>query len=321
MNRIHFYFFFIAIGSLFPKTPLSAQIDAQFTAHSFTRQMVNPASVGEKDIANAFINWRTQWGNKGPVTYTSYFDTPLKIGKRIHGVGISLMNDEAGLFKTTMINFAYSHKQNLWDGVLSVGTQASFLNFIFDGTGVDNLDYSDYHSYLKTNYPSFSTEMSGVKFDMALGLHFSNKNQYYGISLNHLTRPTLEINATGAYVFFNRNLNIYGGYTFRLRALPEIKIEPNAYLRTDGKLTQIDISCNAWYKENFFAGLNYRFQDAISVVGGLRLSNGILIGGAYDITTSRMAFGGFGSAEVFLNYEFSLSLKSKTNKYKSIRIL
>lgn len=313
--------FFIAICTICLLTnvsKVSAQMDPQFTSKMFTRQLVNPASVGETEMANAFGNWRRQWKDVGPVTFAAFFDTPIKGVKRNHGAAFSIISDEAGLFTTTAINLAYSHKQSLWNGRLSVGVQGSLVNAIFAGDQIETVS-TDYHNNL--NYPQITTEMSGVKFDISLGMHYSEKKQYYGISLTHLARPTLEINETGAYIYYNRTLNLYGGYNYTLRSLPELELRPMAFIKTDGRVTQIDLNCNIWYKNNIFAGLSYRFQDALAIMGGVKLKNGILIGGAYDMTTSRMAYGGFGSAEVFFNYEFSLSLNSKTNKYKSIRIL
>lgn len=313
-----YFFITICVVCLFSGKQVFAQVDHQFTSNMFTRQLVNPASVGETEMANAFGNWRRQWKNAGPVTYAAFLDTPIRGTKRKHGAGFSVIGDNAGLFTTTSINLAYSHKQNIWGGTLSVGVQGSLLNLIFAGDEIETVT-TDYHSNL--NYPDITTETSKVKFDVALGLHFSDKTQYYGISLTHLARPTLEINEIGTYVYYNRALNFYGGYNYKLKSVPDLELKPMIFIKTDFKVTQVDINCNAWYKKSIFAGLSYRIQDAIAIMGGVRLKSGILIGGAYDITTSKMAYGGFGSAEVFFNYEFSLSLNSKTNKYKSVRIL
>ncbi len=317
--RKKFFVLAICFLCLFVKEPkLLAQMSPQFTANMFTRQLVNPASVGEGEMINAFGNWRRQWKNVGPVTYALFLDAPIQGVKRKHGAAFSILSDEAGLFSTTAVNLAYSHKQDIWDGTLSVGVQGSLLNFIWAGNEVETVS-SDFHN--KLNYPDFATEMSGVKFDVALGAHFRNQNQCYGISVTHLASPKLEIAETGAYIYYNRTCYFYGAYDFRLRSLPQVVLKPGFFAKTDGKLFQIDVNCNAWHKETIFAGLSYRFQDALAILGGMKLKNGILVGAAYDMTTSRMNQGGFGSTEVFFNYEFSLSLSAKTDKYKSIRIL
>lgn len=318
MKRKIFLVIIACISILNSGTKVLAQIDAQFASNMFTKQLINPASYGESEMANAFGNWRRQWKNFGPVTYAGYIDTPLKGQKRKHGLGMSFIGDNAGLFKTTTVNVAYSHKQQVWKGTLSIGAQTSFLNLVFDGTGI-NTPTTDYHNNL--GYPTISSETTGIKFDMAIGAHYSTKNEYYGISLTHLNRPTLELDDVGAYIYYNRTLHLYGGYDFKIKSLPELTLKPCLFIKTDGKVTQFDMNCNAWYKDSMYAGLSYRLQDAVVLLGGFKLKNGILVGGAYDITTSRMGYAGFGSTEIFFNYEFSLSLQSKTNKYKSIRIL
>lgn len=309
----------ICVFVMFSSRDALAQIEPQFSAKMFTKQLVNPASVGEVDLTTAFANWRTQWKKVGPVTYAAYVDTPIKGVKRDHGAAFSIVSDEAGLFTNSAINLAYSHKQGLWGGQLSVGVQGSFLNMIFDGNGVEELPGSDYHK--STDYQTFASETSGVKFDMALGVHYSKDVYWFGLSCNHITNPTLELLESGYEVYCNRTLNAYAGYDFRLRSIPDLLFKASAFIKSDFAMTQFDLNCNAWYKDNVFAGVSYRFQDAVAILAGVKMKNGILLGGAYDITTSNMAYGGFGSTEIFFTYEFSLSLNSKSDKYKSVRIL
>ncbi len=316
--KTHHFIILITGFLAFATRHTTAQSDPQFSTYMFSNQLQNPASVGSTDMANAFMNYRHQWQNVGPQTIGAYFDMPIKIKDHTHGVAVAVLRDELGLFKNTNVNFSYARKQNLWNGVLSVGAQLGALNYVFDGNGVSFPD-TEYHNSFSSI--TFESESSGVKFDLNLGFHYSTRNQHYGIALTHINRPVLELNYTGTSTYYNRTLIMYGGYDFKLKAIPTLKLKTNALLKSDGKITQIDLNCNAWYKDNLFAGMGYRFQDAIIFMGGFRLENDILIGAAYDITTSRMAFKGFGTAEVFLNYKFSLSLESKRNKYKSIRIL
>jgi len=323
MKKTCFLFAFTVLCFFAKEKQLTAQVEPQFTSNMFTQQLFNPAIYGEKKMATAFGNLRNQWKNIGPTTYSVYVDAPFTGTKRKHGAGISIIGDEAGLFTVTSVNLAYSHKQKIWDGTLSIGTQLGFVNLIFDGSGVETVS-TDYHSNL--NEPSLiTTETTGLKFDIGLGAHYSNERQYFGLAMTHLAQPELDLSSedvsTDVYVYYNRTLYLYAGYNMHLRSWPDIELKPNVYFKTDAKTFQIDINCNAWYKDQVFAGMSYRFQDAIALMAGMRLKSGILVGAAYDMTTSRMAYGGFGSTEVFFSYEFSLSLNSKVNKYKSIRIL
>ena len=297
---------------------VDAQMDAQFSAYMFNQQLQNPASVGEGDLANAYMSYRNQWQDVGPRLIGAYVDLPLTIGKRKHGAALALFDQRFGLFTVTNVNASYAHKQRLWGGVLSVGAQVGVLNFVFDGGGV-SVPSTGYHN--PQPIPTFESESSGTKFDMNIGFYFSDKKQRYGLALTHLNRPVLELNYAGTSTYYNRTLLAFVERDYDWPQVPNITLTSSMLLKSDGRVTQVDLNGSAWYKDMFFAGVGCRFQDAVIVMGGLRLENGILIGGSYDITTSKMAFGGFGTAEVFLNYKFSLSLESKKNKYKSIRIL
>ena len=301
---------------------ITAQMDPQFTSNMFLQPLINPASVGEADMARAFMNLRNQWSNVGPKTTAAFVETPFNGFKRKHGAALTFLQDKAGLFSTFNINLAYSHKQDIWNGTLSAGVQLGLTSLTWDGSNINNnIINSPFHNDLGIDYEKLKISETSNKFDASIGIHYTDKKQCYGISLSHLARPTLELYKSNYYIYYNRTLNIYGGYNLAFRSLPYLQLKTFALLKTDGRNTQIDLNCNAWYKDLFYIGASYRIQDAIAFLGGIKLKNGILFGGSYDITTSKIAFGGFGSVEAFISYEFSLSLNYKSNKYKSIRIL
>ena len=83
---------------------------------------------------------------------------------------------------------------------------------------------------------------------------------------------------------------------------------------------QVDCTVDVVYKKRFSAGLNYRINDAVSVLIGFEMNNGLKIGYAYDILTSALAGYSGGSHEIYLNYSLDLG-KNRSKKYKSIRYL
>ncbi len=297
-------------------------MDPQFTLNRHVKPLVNPASVGEGSLSRAFMNYRNQWGSIGPRTISAFYEMPFVGLKRKHGTAITFMQDEAGLYSNFNLNMAYAHKQDIWNGILSVGVNAGLTSLTWDGGDINDGNVNSlFHNDLGINYEKLKISETKTKFDMSLGVHYADDKQCYGISLTHLTRPTLELYNSGYYIYYNRAFNMYAGYDFSFRSLPLLTLETFVSFKTDWRNMQIDLNCNAWYKDDFYLGLSYRIQDAIAFLGGFKLKNGILIGGSYDFTTSKLAYGGFGTVEVFVSYEFSLSLDSKTNRYKSIRIL
>ena len=76
-----------------------------------------------------------------------------------------------------------------------------------------------------------------------------------------------------------------------------------------------------WYNNTYYGGLTYRLQDGIAFLLGAKLRNGLMVGYAFDLTTSRLNYGTYGSHEVFIAYAFDLSANKQKSKHKSIRIL
>jgi hypothetical protein len=112
-----------------------------------------------------------------------------------------------------------------------------------------------------------------------------------------------------------------GGYNYHI---PDTKIilKPSTLIKTFDFVTyQVDIGARAELDNKFWGGLAYRIDDAVIFLFGLNLSSGITAGFSYDLITSKIRTVSAGSVEVFLAYNFDFVLKSRTSKYKSVRIL
>jgi hypothetical protein len=83
---------------------------------------------------------------------------------------------------------------------------------------------------------------------------------------------------------------------------------------------QADCTIDLVYKKRFSAGLNYRINDAVSVLIGFEMNNGLRIGYAYDLITSALSGYTGGSHELYLSYSLDLG-KNRNKKYKSVRYL
>jgi type IX secretion system PorP/SprF family membrane protein len=101
---------------------------------------------------------------------------------------------------------------------------------------------------------------------------------------------------------------------------PLFELQPSVYFKTDMVAYQADFTVDLVYKKRFWAGLNYRINDAVGVLLGFEMNNGLKLGYAYDIMTSALAAYGNGSHEIFLSYSLDFG-KNRNKKYKSIRYL
>ena len=93
-------------------------------------------------------------------------DMPFFLLGAYHGAGVSLINDQIGLFTHQRIALQYAYKHKLFGGNISVGAQFGFLNEQFDGSKVDLGESND---------PAFAT--SDVKGNaMADGMPESRRS-------------------------------------------------------------------------------------------------------------------------------------------------
>jgi type IX secretion system PorP/SprF family membrane protein len=100
-----------------------------------------------------------------------------------------------------------------------------------------------------------------------------------------------------------------------------VVLQPSFLLKGSGNIVQFDLNLTALVRDRYWGGLSYRFQDAVVVLGGVELANGVRIGYSYDITTSPLAKVSGGSHEVVVGYTFDLNLDKREKRYKSVRFL
>ena len=306
----------ILISSVFTISSVIAQFDPQFSQNMNFLSFSNPAMMSMDGKASVAGLNRQQWVGitNAPVTTLFSFCLPFKIHDTKHVGGLLFLDDRIGLFANQGVYLQYAYQRNIWDGTLSLGTNIGVLNVNFDGTKVRWVT-SDYHSASDPIVPT--TEKNGISFDMTLGATYYDETKYAGISLAHITNPVIDIDEK-AEIKVRPLLYLTGGYNF----FPEdalYVIKPSLFFKTDFASWQLDLNTIIEYKQRFYGGISYRYQDAVVLLVGMKFS-GINVCYAYDITTSKLARAGGGSHEIMLSYSFVLE-RTKRNKTKSVRIL
>ena len=121
-------------------------------------------------------------------------------------------------------------------------------------------------------------------------------------------------------VYIPRTFFLTGGYNYAFWEIPVV-LQPSFLLKSSGNIVQFDLNVNAVARDRYWGGLSYRFQDALVLLGGIELTNGVRIGYSYDLTISRLAKVSGGSHEVVVGYTFDLNLEKREKRYKSVRFL
>jgi len=295
-----------------------AQNDPQISMYWSVPTAFNPATCGQDSALHVSGFNRMQWVGVENAPRTFFFgaDMPFRFLKKEHGVGILLMNDNAGLFSTTSFALQYVYNMPLWGGRLSLGMQLGGINQSFAGGDIyipdgDAWDPSD--DALPTG------DVSAMTFDGGLGACYRRGMFYGGFSALHLTAPTLDLDEFAyseiARVYY---FNVGGNIPIK-RTL--FIMQPSILAKTTFQATQIDWTLRVTYDHRFWGGLTYRHGDAIVLMAGVDI-NHIRIGYAYDVGTSALAKASGGSHELMATYTMKLDLgKKDKHKHKSIRIL
>jgi len=231
------------------------------------------------------------------------------------GIGFNVISDELGFSKNISVSFDYAYRTKTKFGELGIGPSVGFFNMSVNGDWY--IPESDVHGTI--NEPGIPQgEASQLALDIGFGLYLRSNDYFVGASVTHLNQASL-ILGDQARSFLARHYYVSTGYNIKLPD-PLFVLQPAVYFKTDLIAYQLDCTVDLVYKKRFSAGINYRIDDAVSVLIGFEMNNGLKIGYAYDLMTSALAGFGGGSHELYLSYSLDLG-KNRNKKYKSVRYL
>jgi len=242
--------------------------------------------------------YRTQWvGIEGaPDTQTLSIDSP--IGKNV-GLGISLVNDEIGPSDELFfdVNVSYTVRLN----------NKSQLSFGLKGGGtLLNVDLSGV-----SDVPSINNKFLPV---IGAGLYWHSDTSYLGLAVPNFIENEQYDDNQGSIGVERLHYFLIGGKVFDLSS--SIKLKP-AFLTkfVVGAPIIVDLSANFLFEEVFRLGVAYRWDDSVSGLIGFHIGQKLMIGYAYDLTTTELRNYNSGSHEIMLRFE----MKSKEKQLKSPR--
>jgi type IX secretion system PorP/SprF family membrane protein len=317
MKKVFSFLYFIIIVNL----AAVGQQDPQFTNNVFYKLGVNPGYAGIQNTINGMMLNRYQWvGFKGaPKTLVFCAEGAFDVFGHPGGLGLNVVSDKLGFEKNNWVDIIYSYKKQLKAGVLGIGISAGFFNKSIDGDwDVPENEDADIYTDPGSDPEVPDQAVSQMAFDLGLGLYLNANKYFIGASVTHLNQAAIKFDEESS-TFLARHYYLSGGYNIKLPD-PLFEVRPSILIKTDLASWQTDLNALLVYNEKFWGGLNYRYQDAISLLMGAELINGMVVGYSFDLTTSALGRYGYGSHEFFVSYSVTLE-KSRNRKYKSIRYL
>ena len=299
-----------------PLVAVRAQWDVQFSDYTALRSFYNPAVSGTDGLLNVNAAYSMQMVGYDGAPGTMYVgaDVPVYFLSPRHGVGLSFLNDQIGMFSTTKISLQYAYNVKLGKkGRLAVGVQGGLLEEKIDPSGVELEDNSD---------PAFpSSSQNGNKVDLGAGLYYYHPRVWLGLSGQHLLAPTILIGETNE-VSISRMYYLMGGCNIKIKN-SFLSVQPSFLVQTDLDTWREDVQCRLAYEyegKKFYGGVGYSPNTSVTfLVGGV--FHGVSLGYNYQMYTSGIGMIN-GSHELVLGYQTDLDLfKKGRNRHKSVRWL
>ena len=297
---------------------MGAQQDPQFSQYMFNQMAINPGYAGSNDMICATLLNRQQWVgfNGAPSSTVFHVNAAVKPFGVSSGVGLFIMNDQAGFLKNLNISASYSYRLDLGPGKLGIGLNLGMYNQSLEPDWF--IPVSDNHTDVNGDPLIPANNESIFVFDMGFGLFYKTDELYVGLSSTHLNEPKFKYSE--GTPFLKRHYYFTAGYNFQLPN-PLFEILPSIQILSDGATSEITLNANTLYNKKFWGGVSYKVGSAIVGMLGIQLFNGIQLGYAYEFPTSDIIQGTTGSHEFLVNYCFSLGLERSPRRYKSIRFL
>ena len=321
-----------------------AQNDANFTQYWTVPNYYNAAAIGTIDFVRLRGGMKMQWVGitNAPKSFLITADSPFKLfGKRI-GAGIVMQQESIGLYKNMNLTAQVAYKFKLFKGQFSDGLQVGLADQTFKGSEVILPDDSGDPDSGTTPSPAYraeesgggssstdeaipTTDIHGTSFDASLGVFYTHKYFWVGLSATHINEPTIKLGAEQASeqsfeAKVNRAFYFMAGSNIPIKNTL-FELQPSVLVRNGNRFTQADITLRVRYNKFLSGGVAYRTSDAVSLMLAAEFKN-FFVGYSYDYALSAISQASSGSHELFLGYNLKLNLGDKNkNKHKSIRIM
>lgn len=328
--RIESRYIVLLFGFCLSMNCLYAQTDPQMGQYMFLQSLYNPAAAGEDDLMHIAGSHRVHTTGMSDLPMTTYFtvNAPFNILKTQHAAGVKFLNDIYGLFSNQSFHIQYAYRHKIGNGTLSAGIDLGFANISFkvDKANLDsiaNLEQDGYHrSQNEDNaipQASGNNGVTGMGFDLGIGLYYKAPRWWAALSFNHVNRPKIDW-SDRTFITLYGTLYAAGGYNWRM-SNRDWMLKPSLMLMTDFTSWDLNLTMLAEVKQKYRFGVGYRAAGSLNIILGADIISGLQIGYSYELPANKLIKGSYGAHEIYLAYGLDILKPKRTNRYKSIRYL
>lgn len=263
---------------------------------------MNPAVAGTKRLLDVRLDYRNQWVGYDANPKTQGLDINSKLMKGTMGVGLSMYKDVTGYTKRSLYSLAYAYHIKFPDISLSLGMNASMINYFIDGSKITLRDAHD-------QAVTLGISDKDRTYDMGAGMLLYNDRFHFGFS---------------ALDLLSSKIKFYDGDTTKSSSL---KMVPHTYVTVgynwsgnpmfvwenslqanfvSGSPFQVDYNLRVHYKELVMTGISIRRHDAIAFHIGYTYKGDLQISYSYDVSINPMRTYHSNTHEIMLIYSTNL---------------
>jgi type IX secretion system PorP/SprF family membrane protein len=283
---------------------LSAQQYPMYTNYVINNIGFNPAVASSVDYVDTRLTYRMQWVSVTGAPQTALASVYGKIKKMPIGLGLNLMNDEAGRLNRVGATVNASYVQRL--------NKAMRLHFGL-GLGTYNFRLKDPVFVRDPNDIIVEGAQNGVWApDLGIGTYLQADKWFVGISIPHLFQKKLLFNPDSVAINPSQLIrHYYGTAAYRIPLTGKLAIEPSIMVKYMQKAPmQFEGSIRFFFDNKFWVGGSYRYEDALAGMFGVQY-NKMMLAYSYDVTTSQLRNKSAGSHEITLGWKFGIKCPDK----------
>ena len=318
---------------------LNAQQRPHYTQYIINPYIINPAITGIENYTDVKIGVRDQWVGLNGAPKTTYVSIHGPLGKNDyrtsatsfqvpgenprgkaywenytaaephHGIGLNIINDQTGSFRFFSASATYAYHLGLNPTTnLSGGFSAGITKVSIDRSK---------HDFNGTGDPSdpavgsaFSGELTKVRPNIGFGLWLYSRDYFVGFAAQQIMPQTISFVDDNTAILtkgrFVPHLFLTAGYRFLLNddvnAIPSLMVK---YIKGSSlKEFQPEANLKLQYRDLFWVGGSYRYQDGYAGMIGLNVKNSFNVSYSYDRTNNNIQLNAFnrGTHEIVLGF-------------------
>jgi type IX secretion system PorP/SprF family membrane protein len=281
----------------------SAQTIPQFTQYVFNNFYNNPGNTGLSNRSQIQANFRSQYTGYVSDVYAggnnnnAVFAIDVPMAKLKGGIGLYASSNSFSKIQNKQELFlSYSYHKRFNSTLMGVGISAG-LNSL-------GLSYDNYVPRDKEDPLIGSQNQTFISPSLHTGVFIQNPVYQVGLSVKNILNTKYNIGTADASIKEKRTFYLNGKYDYGLTY--NLDISPIMLIKTDLNQISTELGLIGTYKQKLWAGLNYRWQDAVGImVGTNALNNNIKFGYAFDYIVTGLNAKSTTSHEIMVRYSLS----------------